>query len=239
MFSFVMHLQLLSRTHSCVCWPVRGDCIWTCHAWNHGCPSPVDQSNVTTLLPLSNSHFHMFSIFFLLLIHPLLFFLQLFEQLSIYLSLWQHTDWLKERISLMLGGAKVIHLESLGTVQPIARHYSNLSMFHRTLMSQRLYLHPRSLQGLAVFLDKYVMFISEGLKHNTQSTALELRCDFCVNRSDHSNPSLHEMGYFSIPINYDPSMLQVFLQSHADEAKHHIYRQNLWVKHTTLTPVPL
>lgn len=93
---------------------------------------------------------------------------QLFEQLSSYRSLQQQTDWLKERISLLLGGTQVIHLERLGPVQPIGEHYSTLSMFHKSLMSRYLRLHPRSLQGLTMLLEKYaVMLPSEGLKYNT------------------------------------------------------------------------
>lgn len=86
-----------------------------------------------------------------------LLWLQLFQQLSVYRSLQQQTDWLKQRISLLLGGLQVIHLERFGPVQPIIEHCSNLSMFHKTLMSHQVYLHPRSLQGLTVLLDKYAV----------------------------------------------------------------------------------
>lgn len=93
--------------------------------------------------------------------------LQLFQQLSIYRSLQQQTDWLKERISLLLGGVQVVYLERFGPVQPITEHCSNLSLFHKTLMSHPLYLHPRSLQGLAALLDKYVVPLPfEGPKRN-------------------------------------------------------------------------
>nr|XP_046255272.1 T-cell activation inhibitor, mitochondrial isoform X2 [Scatophagus argus] len=115
---------------------------------------------------------------------------KLFEQLSSYRSLQQQTDWLKERISLLLGGTKVIHMERLGPVQPITEHYSTLSTFHKNLMSQHLHLHPRSLQGLTMLLE-----------------------------NERSNPSLHEMGHFIIPSNCEPPKLQVFLQSHAPEAR--------------------
>uniref|UniRef100_A0A3Q4AUT2 T cell activation inhibitor, mitochondrial n=1 Tax=Mola mola TaxID=94237 RepID=A0A3Q4AUT2_MOLML len=75
---------------------------------------------------------------------------KLFEQLSSYRRLQQETDWLKERINLLLGGIQVTHLERLGPVQPIAEHYNTLSIFYKDLMSQRLRLHPRSLQGLTM-----------------------------------------------------------------------------------------
>lgn len=91
-----------------------------------------------------------------LLTSPLVW-LQLFQQLSVYRSLQQQTDWLKERISLLLGGVQVIYLERFGPVQPIIEHCSDLSQFHKTLMTHPLYLHPRSLQGLTVLLDKYVV----------------------------------------------------------------------------------
>lgn len=123
--------------------------------------------------------------------------IKLFEQLSCYRSLQQQTDWLKERISLLLGGSQVVHVERLGHVQPITEHYSSLSTFHKRLMSQRLRLHPRSLQGVTMLLE-----------------------------NDRTNPSLHEMGYFIIPSNCDPPKLQVFLQSHAPEARHRTLRKN-------------
>ncbi|XP_026228846.1 T-cell activation inhibitor, mitochondrial [Anabas testudineus] len=122
---------------------------------------------------------------------------KLFEQLPSYRSLQQQTEGLKERISLLLGGTQVIHMERLGPVQPITEHYSTLSTFHKSLMSQHLRLHPRSLQGLTMLLE-----------------------------NDRSNPRLHEMGHFIIPTNCDPPKLQVFLQSHAMEARQRTQRKN-------------
>ncbi len=80
---------------------------------------------------------------------------KLFQQLSSYHSLHQQADWLKERISPLLGRTQVIHMDRLGPVQHIAEHYSSLSTFHRSLVSQPLRLHPRSLQGLTMLLEKY------------------------------------------------------------------------------------
>lgn len=122
---------------------------------------------------------------------------KLFQQLPSYRSLQQQTEWLKERISLLLGGAQVVHMERLGPVQPIAEHYSTLSTFHKCLMSRRLRLHPRSLQGLTMLLE-----------------------------NDRSTPSLHEMGHFIIPTNCDPPKLQVFLQNQAPEARQRTQRRN-------------
>nr|XP_020478000.1 T-cell activation inhibitor, mitochondrial isoform X4 [Monopterus albus] len=84
---------------------------------------------------------------------------KLFEQLPSYQSLLQQTDWLKERISLLLGGTQVVHMERLGTVQPITEHYRTLNTFHKTLMSRHLRLHPRSLQGLAMLLEKHSLLL--------------------------------------------------------------------------------
>ncbi|XP_071327095.1 T-cell activation inhibitor, mitochondrial [Trachinotus anak] len=122
---------------------------------------------------------------------------KLFQQLPSYRSLQQQTDWLKERISLLLGGTQVVLMERLGPVQPIAEHYSTLSIFHKNLMSRRLRLHPRSLQGLTMLLE-----------------------------NDRSNPSLHETGHFIIPTSCDPPKLQVFLQSHAPEARERTQRKS-------------
>ncbi|XP_044215275.1 T-cell activation inhibitor, mitochondrial isoform X3 [Thunnus albacares] len=122
---------------------------------------------------------------------------KLFEQLPSYRSLQQQTEWLKERISLLLGGTQVVHVERLGPVQPIAEHYSTLNTFHKSLLSRRLRLHPRSLQGLTMMLE-----------------------------NDRSSPSLHEMGHFIIPTNCDPPKLQAFLQSHAPKARQRTHRKN-------------
>ncbi|KAM4735127.1 T-cell activation inhibitor, mitochondrial isoform 1-T2 [Anableps anableps] len=122
---------------------------------------------------------------------------KLFQQLPSYRRLQQQTDWLKERISDLLGGSQVIHLEKLGPVQPIAEHYSTLSTFHKSLMSHHLRLHPRSMYGLTMVLE-----------------------------NDRSTPSLHEMGHFIIPISCDPPKLQVFLQSHAPEARARSLQRN-------------
>ncbi|XP_047213303.1 T-cell activation inhibitor, mitochondrial isoform X3 [Girardinichthys multiradiatus] len=79
---------------------------------------------------------------------------KLFQQLPSYQSLQQQTDWLKERISDLLGGSQVINLERLGPIQPISEHYMTLSTFHQTLMSRCLRLHPRSLHGLTLVLER-------------------------------------------------------------------------------------
>ncbi|XP_029959397.1 T-cell activation inhibitor, mitochondrial [Salarias fasciatus] len=120
---------------------------------------------------------------------------KLFQQLPGLLRLQQELDWLTERISLLLGGAVVLQSEWQGPVQPIAEHYRTLRTFHSKLLGPPLRLHPRSLQGLSVMLD------------NHRSTS-----------------SLHEMGHFIIPTTSDPSRLQLFLQSHAPEARQRTQR---------------
>ncbi|XP_028984444.1 T-cell activation inhibitor, mitochondrial [Betta splendens] len=122
---------------------------------------------------------------------------KLLGQLPLYHSLQQQADWLKERISLLLGGTQVIHMERLAPSQMIAEHYSMLSILYKSLMSQSLCLHPRSLQGLTMLLEK----------------------DCC-------NPRLHEMGHFIIPINCEPHNLQVFLQSHVLDARRRTQLKN-------------
>ncbi|XP_034029380.1 T-cell activation inhibitor, mitochondrial-like [Thalassophryne amazonica] len=115
---------------------------------------------------------------------------KLLQRLPSYYSLLQQTEWLKERVSLILGGALVTHAETLGPVQPIAEYYSTLNTFYKCLMSKRIIVHPRSLQGLAMILD-----------------------------SDCSSPCLHQRGHFIIPTETDPVKLQSFLQSHVPEAR--------------------
>ncbi|KAM3614347.1 uncharacterized protein V6R79_013067 [Siganus canaliculatus] len=115
---------------------------------------------------------------------------KLFEQISSYCILHQQADWLKKRISFLLGGAQVILLERMGPGQFISEHYNTLSTFHKNLVSHRLHVHPRSLEGLTMLLE-----------------------------NDRTKPSLHEMGHFIIPTNCHPHTLQAFLQSHAPEAR--------------------
>lgn len=81
-------------------------------------------------------------------------FVQLFERLPSYRSLFQQSDWLKERISHLLGGIQVIHIKRMGPALPLEEHYSTLNTFHKRLLPQRLFLHPRSLQGLTMTLEK-------------------------------------------------------------------------------------
>ncbi|KAM9852226.1 T-cell activation inhibitor, mitochondrial isoform 2-T3 [Aulostomus maculatus] len=121
---------------------------------------------------------------------------KLLEQLPSYHHLQQQTEWLKERLSFLLGGTQVVLMERLGPVQPITDHYNTLNTFHKSLMSWRLHLHPRSLQGLTMMLEK-----------------------------DRSAPSLHEMGHFIIPASCDPPKLQAFFQSHAPKARQYTQRR--------------
>ncbi|XP_019735651.1 T-cell activation inhibitor, mitochondrial [Hippocampus comes] len=123
---------------------------------------------------------------------------KMFEQLPAFRILQQQTEWLKERISLLLGGTRVVHTERLGPVEPITELYGTLYTFHNNLISQRLCLHPRSLEGLNMILEK-----------------------------GHSSPSLHEMGHFIIPTNCDPPKLRAFLQSHAPNARQRSQRKKM------------
>ncbi|KAM9798073.1 T-cell activation inhibitor, mitochondrial [Neosynchiropus ocellatus] len=115
---------------------------------------------------------------------------KLFQQLPVYRSLQQQSEWLKERISLLLGGIQVVHMEPVGLVQPIHEHYITLNTFHKGLMSRRLRLHPRGLQGLTMTLD-----------------------------SDSSSCRLHELGHFVVPVNCDMLQLQAFLLNHSTQAR--------------------
>ncbi|KAM7382355.1 hypothetical protein PAMP_002087 [Pampus punctatissimus] len=104
---------------------------------------------------------------------------KLFERLPSYRSLQQHTEWLKERISLLLGGTQVVHVEKLGPVQLIAEHYSTLNTFHKSLLPARLRLHPRSLQGLTMMLEKYAVTHHQHLKHMAVFIEEDTICYLC------------------------------------------------------------
>uniref|UniRef100_A0A8C1MYR1 T cell activation inhibitor, mitochondrial n=1 Tax=Cyprinus carpio TaxID=7962 RepID=A0A8C1MYR1_CYPCA len=122
---------------------------------------------------------------------------KLFERLPSYRSLFQQSDWLKERISHLLGGIQVIHIERMGPALPLEELYSTLNTFHKRLFPQRLSLHPRSMQGLTMSLE-----------------------------NDRSTPCLHEMGHFIIPTMCDTLQLQNFLQSQAQEARRRMRRKD-------------
>lgn len=115
---------------------------------------------------------------------------KLFERLPSYRSLFEQSAALKERISHLLGGIHVVHMERLGPGLTLEEHYNTLSSFLRRVSPQRLSLHPRSLQGLLMTLE-----------------------------NDRSTPCLHEMGHFIIPTMCDTLQLQNFLQSQAHEAR--------------------
>ncbi|TSK34849.1 T-cell activation inhibitor, mitochondrial [Bagarius yarrelli] len=121
---------------------------------------------------------------------------KLFERLPVYSSLLQQTEWLKDRISFLLGGIQVIHMERVGLLLPLEDYYSTLNTFHKNLLPHRLALHPRSLQGLTMILE-----------------------------NDCSRPVLHEMGHFIIPTMCHPVHLQNFLQKHAPEARRRLQRK--------------
>ncbi|KAI7806945.1 putative T-cell activation inhibitor, partial [Triplophysa rosa] len=120
-----------------------------------------------------------------------------FERLPSYRRLFQQSDWLKERISNLLGEIQVIHIERLGPALPLEEHYNTLNTFHKRLMPKRLSLHPRSLQDLSMTLE-----------------------------NDRSTPCLHEMGHFIIPTMCDTLLLQNFLQSQAQEARRRTRRKD-------------
>ncbi|XP_076844644.1 T-cell activation inhibitor, mitochondrial [Brachyhypopomus gauderio] len=115
---------------------------------------------------------------------------KLFERLPSYCRLLQQTVWLKDRIGFLLGGIQVKHMDHGGAVLPLEELYTTLSTFHRRLLPHRPGLHPRSLQGLTMTLE-----------------------------NDRSTPSLHAIGHFIVPTVCDPAQLQIFLQSHAPEAR--------------------
>ncbi|KAJ8415709.1 hypothetical protein AAFF_G00402660 [Aldrovandia affinis] len=121
---------------------------------------------------------------------------KLFERLPSYRTLLQQTEWLKERISQLLGGIQVIHIERRGPLVTLEEHYSSLSTFHKRLLPRRPALHPRSLQDLTMTLE-----------------------------SDHSSIILHELGHFIVPTACDTHQLHTVLQSQAQEARRRIRRQ--------------
>lgn len=121
---------------------------------------------------------------------------KLFEKLPSYGDLIIQMSMLEERISHLLGGIQVIHVDKLQPVLLLEEYYSTLSAFYKRLFSMRIPFHPRSLQGLQMTLE-----------------------------NDRSSPSLHESGHFNIPTICEPSTLQWFIQTKAQEARRRMKRR--------------
>ncbi len=158
---FNLHKYLLNfvsfpkhRTHNSFYWPVRDECLGACYVRNNGCPPSMDKGTAHLLnqsygiLNLKKNHKQF------CWLRCMCLYAQLFERLPSYRSLFQQSDWLKERISHLLGGIQVIHIERMGPALPLEEHYSTLNTFHKRLLPQRLSLHPRSMQGLTMTLEK-------------------------------------------------------------------------------------
>ncbi|KAJ8290792.1 hypothetical protein GJAV_G00017620 [Gymnothorax javanicus] len=118
---------------------------------------------------------------------------KLFERLPSYRALLQQTEWLKERIGLLLGGIQMLHIDRRGPLLTIEEHYSSLNAFHKRLLPRRPALHPRSLQDLVMTLE-----------------------------SDRSSITLHELGHFIVPTACETNQLLTVLQSQAQEARRRV-----------------
>ncbi|XP_066547069.1 T-cell activation inhibitor, mitochondrial [Amia ocellicauda] len=122
---------------------------------------------------------------------------KLFERLPSYSSLLAQSELLKDRISQLLGGIQVIHIERLQPLLTIEEYFNTLSAFQKRLSSCWVPFHPRSLQGLQMTLE-----------------------------NDRSSPRLHELGHFIIPSACEPTTLQWFIQTKAPEARRRMKRRD-------------
>ncbi|XP_052433450.1 T-cell activation inhibitor, mitochondrial-like [Carassius gibelio] len=89
----------------------------------------------------------------------------------------------------------------MGPAVPLEEQYSALNTFHKRLLSQRLSLHPHSMQGLTMSLE-----------------------------NDRSTPCLHEKGHFIILTMCDTLQLQNFLQRQAQEARRRMQHRDKFEK---------
>ncbi|XP_036615857.1 T-cell activation inhibitor, mitochondrial isoform X2 [Trichosurus vulpecula] len=122
---------------------------------------------------------------------------KLFERLPSYFALQRKLQLLEDRISYLLGGIQVVYVEELQPALTIEEYYSLLDSFYNRLLKSRLPFHPHSLRGLQMILD-----------------------------SDRYSPSLHELGYFSIPSLCDPVSLQWFIFAKAAQARENMKRKD-------------
>ncbi|KAM4689474.1 T-cell activation inhibitor, mitochondrial [Discoglossus pictus] len=122
---------------------------------------------------------------------------RLFERLPSYYHLQRKLLLLEERISQLLGGIEILHIEELQPLLTVEEYYSVLDAFYNKLLKRRVPIHPRSLRGLQMVLE-----------------------------NDRFVPRLHEMGYFTIPTVCDPASLQWFIMAHAQQARDKLKRKD-------------
>ncbi|KAM8966738.1 T-cell activation inhibitor, mitochondrial [Pelodytes ibericus] len=120
---------------------------------------------------------------------------ELFDRLPSYYQLQWNLQNLQERISQLLGGIEIVHIEKLQPMLTVEEYYTTLSTFYSKLFNRRMPIHPRSLHGLQMILE-----------------------------NDRFVPRLHEMGHLHIPTMCDPASLQWFLLSHAQKAREYLKR---------------
>ncbi|XP_073424983.1 T-cell activation inhibitor, mitochondrial isoform X2 [Dendrobates tinctorius] len=195
-------LQLSNvRTHSHIYRPNRHECSWACDVGDNGCSSSLGQVSASkrqkhtptvSVSPnerLGEKNF------------------ALFERLPSYYVLQRKLLQLQDRISHLLGGIDIVHIEELQPLLTMEEYYSVLDAFCKKLLNRRVPIHPRSLRGLQMILE-----------------------------NDHYVPRLHEMGHFIIPAACDPPSLQWFLLAHAPKAREKLKRrEELKIKEQELT----
>ncbi|GAB5576994.1 T-cell activation inhibitor [Prionailurus iriomotensis] len=121
---------------------------------------------------------------------------KLFERLPSYFDLQRRLMLLEDQISYLLGGIQVVYIEELQPVLTLEEYYSLLDVFYNRLLKNRIPFHPRSLRGLKMILN-----------------------------SDRYAPSLHELGHFNIPSLCDPTKLQWFILTKAQQARDNMKRK--------------
>lgn len=121
---------------------------------------------------------------------------RLFESIPSYYLLQRKVLQLQERVSHLLGGIEIVHIEEMQPLLSLEEYCSALDAFCNKLLKRRVPIHPRSLRGLQMILE-----------------------------NDRFVPRLHEMGHFSIPSVCDPASLQWFLVTHAQKARDNLKRK--------------
>ncbi|XP_069504923.1 T-cell activation inhibitor, mitochondrial isoform X2 [Ambystoma mexicanum] len=121
---------------------------------------------------------------------------KLFERLPSYYNLQRKLLLLEDRISHLLGGIQLLHMEEMHPLLSLEEYYVALDAFGIRLLSSRLPFHPRSLRGLQMVLE-----------------------------NDRHSPQLHELGHFIIPTSCDLVSLQWFILTNAKQAKDKLKRK--------------
>ncbi|PIO05103.1 hypothetical protein AB205_0157940 [Aquarana catesbeiana] len=97
---------------------------------------------------------------------------KLFESIPSYYLLQRKVLQLQERVSHLLGGIEIVHIEEMQPLLSLEEYCSALDAFCNKLLKRRVPIHPRSLRGLQMILEKLKFVEQELTKACTDRASL-------------------------------------------------------------------